>query len=632
MRTRVQDDKNQVRDSLVSSTSTSSHVLIHILAAGMVLFSSLPGIASPQQVNQSSSPLIKAQSALDANQPQAAIQILSGYLRDHPADESAHLLMAEAYAMEGRPDAAAEQYQLILKSSPANYIALAGLAELYAGTGRIEQAEPLLARAVKNSQHEPQLRIEWAQVLTRLHRFKEASSALIEVAPPTSADQRIAFFRLKAAIASGLGNSLAAASHMESALAVHPENADLQLATAAAQLQAGKPERAAKLVEPVFSRTHDPDSGLILLQAQLVMHADVRQTLQALRAISMPAEREIAFRQHLAEILISHNDFAQATDDLAREADLDPSNPDLRFNLALAQFKAGKNADALAAAQKCRELRDNADVESLLGDIQEALGDNLAAVRSYQAAVAFDPSNVNHQLELALEFIRHRNFEPAKLVLQQAEKLFPRSWRVQVALGMVEYFVGTKPAASEILLRAVDLAPQPDLVFRYLGDVELDESSAPDAPAVARICAYANAHPKAAREQFYCGALMLHADYASRDTSRLDEIDRRLTFAAQALPDEAAPHCELGRAYAWSEKWKPAQQESEACVRLNPNSAQAHYRLSQIYHQTGQVERMREEIKLYKEASQRLTEENEQHENALSTFLYTIQNGATGSK
>jgi hypothetical protein len=34
-------------------------------------------------------------------------------------------------------------------------------------------------------------------------------------------------------------------------------------------------------------------------------------------------------------------------------------------------------------------------LEDLLGDIQEARGDNLAAVRSYQAAVALAPNDEN---------------------------------------------------------------------------------------------------------------------------------------------------------------------------------------------------------------------------------------------
>jgi Flp pilus assembly protein TadD len=584
-------------------------------------------IASPQTKN--SKTLVEAQSALDGNHPQKAIEILSPLLKVHPGDDSARLLLAEALAMLGRSGHAIEQYQIILKNSPNDYIALAGLGELYVSLGEVDKAEPLLAKAVAIS-HEPELRIEWAQALARLHRFKEAKGALAEISTPPSTVQRISFFRLRAAIAEGLGDAQSAATEMEKALAAKPEDYALQLATAAASLQAGKVERATVLADAAFRRTAEVDAGLILLQAQLASNVEMRETLDALRAKQMPAEAEFSLRQHLAQILITYGKFGEAAKDLKRVAELNPTNPDLQFNLALAELKSGATKEALANAQRSRELRDNADVEALLGDIQEALGDNLGAVKSYEAAVVLAPNDENHHLALAVEFIRHRNFEPAKLVLEQAEKVFPRSWRIQVALGMVQYFVGTKAEASELMLRAVDLSPDPELTYRYLGDIELDESAAPDQPAVARICEYANAHPNAAREQLYCGALMLHSDYASRDISRVHEIVRRLTLAAGALPEEATPFCELGKVYTWLEDWKMAQQSSERCVKLNPDSAQAHYRLSQIYHHMGETERAREEIKLYKAASEKLVETNEEHESALNTFLYTIQKQATG--
>jgi tetratricopeptide (TPR) repeat protein len=586
-------------------------------------------VRSSAQATRPAGILIEAQSALDQNHPLEAIDLLTRHLQACPADDGARLLLAEALVMAGRAPAAEEQYQAILKRAPANYIALAGLGELYASTGRWQQAEPLLARAVKQNGYEPQLRVEWAQSLARLHRFQEASRSLTGVTPPAPANERISFFRLTAAVAEGLGNSAAAAADMENALSVHPEDPALRLATAVAELRAKKWNRAATLAGAVLSETQDAEAGLILLEARLAQSADAQTTLDTLRALELPAEREGPFRQRLAEILIAHGDFAEAAIDLSRTVELDPTNSDVRFDLALAQFKAGATKAALASAEKCKELRDSAELESLLGDIQETLGDNLSAVKSYQASVAMAPENENYQLALAVEFIRHRNFDPAKMVLQQSEKLFPRSWRIQVALGMVEYFVGTKPAASQVLLRAAELAPQPELAFRYLGDIELDESAAPDPPAVLRLCSFADAHPAAAREQLYCGALLLQSDYAGRDQSHSDEIIRRLTVAARALPNEAQPHCELGKAYSWIEKWEPAQYEAEACAKLNPDSAQAHYRLSQIYRHGGQTELAREEIKKYKDASQRLAEVNEQHETALNTFLYTIQNQTT---
>lgn len=596
-----------------------------VFLAGLLCLAATGVTAAPQQSGEERNPVAMAEAALDRGNPQEAINLLSAHLQSHQTDDPAHLLLAAAFLMTRQADAAEAEYRKVLRHAPNNYIALAGLGELYENLGELEKSEPMFAQGVKYNPREPRLRIEWARVLTRLRRFPEASKALARVTPPAANEQRILFFRLKAAIAEGLGNPAEAAENMESALSVQPTSSELQLAVAVANLHAQKWKRAAGLAQNLFTKTLNPNAGIILLQAQLGDRSDPAQTLRSLRSLTIPPDQELAVRQQSAEVLISHGKTADAIVDLQRAAELDPANPDTLFNLALAEFRTGNTKEALASAENCRKVRDSAEIEGLLGDIQEALGDNLAAVRSYQAALAMAPTEENHHLALALEFIRHRNFEPAKLVLEQAEKTFPRSWRVQVGLGMVEYFVGTKENASQILLRAMDLASDPELVLRYLGEVELDESAAPDPAAVERICAFAKAHPTSARAQSYCGALMFRNDFASRDNSRADDIVRRLSFAASSLKDDPTPHCELGKVYEWLEKWEPASREFEACTRLNPNSVQAHYRLSQVYRHLGETERSQEELRLYKAASQKLAEENEQHETTLNTFLYTIQ-------
>ncbi len=587
---------------------------------------------SPAQAVRAPGVLTRAQAALDQNHPEEAIGLLAKHLQAHSEDDGARLLLAEAYVMEGHAQPAEKQYDAILKHSPTNYIALSGLGELYASTGRIQQAEPLLARAVKHSQGEPQLRIEWSQALARLHRFLEASQALRGVTASTVPDERLAYFRLRAAVAEGLGNSAEAATNMESALLVRPDDPSLQITTAAAQLHAGNAERAAVLGRAAFSQTQNPDAGLLVLQAEFAAHADEHATMASLRRLPLPPEQESSFRQHLAEILVAHGEFGEAAADLTRAAELDAENPDVLFNLTLAQFRAGAAAEALASAERCKAVKDSAELESLLGDIEETLGDNLAAVKSYQSAAAIDPKNENYQLAVAVELIRHRNFQPAKLVLENAAKTFPASWRIQVGLGMIEYFTGTRTKASEILLHAADLAPQPEPALRYLADIELDETAPPDPPAIARVCAYADAHLKDAQQQLYCGALMFRRAYAEHDNARVRDIIRRLSSSAEALPKDATPRCELVKAYVWTQDWDLARENAEICARVNPNSAQAHYRLARIYQHIGETERAQKEMELYARASDRLTEENEQHENNLNTFVLTIQKAATEDK
>jgi len=304
----------------------------------------------------------------------------------------------------------------------------------------------------------------------------------------------------------------------------------------------------------------------------------------------------------------------------------------LQFNLALAQFRAGRFDDAAQSVEKCKELGDDADLEDLAGDIQEARGDSLAAVKSYQAAVLLAPDEEKYRLSLAVELIRHENFDAAKVVLKQAEASQPKSWRIELTLGMVEYFAGTDEEATKYLLRAADLAPDPQTALRYLGDIQMDRSSAPDAAAIARLCENADRQPKNGLMQYYCGGVLFRRDYGASDNSHAEEFLRRLRTAAHLLPNDASAHCQLGKADRWLERWQEALSESETCARLNPDSAEAHFRLAQIYQHMGAAEKRKKEMELYEAASLRVADENARRAATMKTFIYTLQNGAGEQK
>jgi tetratricopeptide (TPR) repeat protein len=397
------------------------------------------------------------------------------------------------------------------------------------------------------------------------------------------------------------------------------------MATAAAELQSKNWQRAATLARTVSSRTQDPAASLVLLEATLGSHGDFRSILEQLHNTTLPRTEEVAFRQRLAQVLIAHGQVSEFIEELKRAAELDPDRADLIFDLALAQFKAGQLDAALESAEKCKTLGDGADVEDLLGDIQEERGDNLGAVHSYQTAVSLAPGEEKYRISLAVELMQHQGFDAAKTVLQQAEELQPKSWRIQLALGMVEHFTGSDERAAPILVRAADLAPDPEVALRFLGGIQVDQSSAPNPAALDRICRYSDHHPKNGKMEFYCGALLFQQDYVAGVRAHLDEIVKRLRTAAGILADDPGPHCELAKVYRSMDRWQEALPQAETCARMDTNSAEAHYRLAQIYRRLGNPEKSQQEMKLYEIASQRQADENKRRDETMKAFLYTIR-------
>jgi tetratricopeptide (TPR) repeat protein len=91
--------------------------------------------------------------------------------------------------------------------------------------------------------------LEEAVTLARAKHYREAQNVLQGVKEPPGIRQRIAFHRLKAAIASGLNEGAVAAGEMRVALSLAPDDQSLLLGTALAELQAGLAQDAVRHVE-----------------------------------------------------------------------------------------------------------------------------------------------------------------------------------------------------------------------------------------------------------------------------------------------------------------------------------------------------------------------------------------------
>ena len=82
--------------------------------------------------------------------------------------------------------------------------------------------------------------LERAVTLTREKRYSESNAILQGVPEPVEIRQRIAFHRLKAANASGMGDHAAAVREISLALSLAPSDPGLLVATAMAEFQADR--------------------------------------------------------------------------------------------------------------------------------------------------------------------------------------------------------------------------------------------------------------------------------------------------------------------------------------------------------------------------------------------------------
>ncbi len=184
--------------------------------------------------------------------------------------------------------------------------------------------------------------------LTREGRYAQARKALAGAAEPIQIDQRIAFHRLKAAIASGLDEPETAVSEVRAALALAPDDPKLLLAVAVAELQAGQLDDALSHARASpESATREALIGDI--QEKRGESVEAAKAYQAAVALAPDEER---FRVALGLELIEHQRFQQAIEILQRAEAVLPKSAKIRTLCGIAQYAEGYTEDAVHSLEE----------------------------------------------------------------------------------------------------------------------------------------------------------------------------------------------------------------------------------------------------------------------------------------
>ena len=314
------------------------------------------------------------------------------------------------------------------------------------------------------------------------------------------------------------------------------------------------------------------------------------------------------------------NRHAEAATHLAHAFALAPERLDVLYNLALEQFRAGQLDGALASIAKHRGQQDNADAADLSGDIEEQQHNFLEAVHSYQSAVALAPSEERYRVSLGLELIRHQSFDAALAVFEQGANLFPASARIQIGLGLAQFFLNRFEPSAASFLKAEKLDGGSGIGVRYLGMTQVRIPQGPLPGAVAAVCTRSDANPGDAAANLWCGSMLYRQAYHAGEKAGASRSLNYLRAAQKLQPADAVANCELGRALVWTEAWSAARAPLESCVRLLPDSGEDHYRLGRVYQRLGLDQAAHREAELNRHARA----ERDRRELETTKFVYQI--------
>ena len=575
----------------------------------------LPAIAG-ENVNTSATE--RANQLAREGHPEDAVRLLRATLAAYPTDLEARLALADIYAGNDQGEKAEQEFREALRLHPGSASAELALGGFYASAGSLGPAEQVLDDALRRHPDLTAGRAQLALVLARERKYSEAKAQIRLVPPPADPNGRVRYFRLVASIHSGLGDSRAAAHAMEEALHMMPADEELQLLASVTEAEAGEWQACIRNVAPLYARHPAPNSGILLLRAQVASHGDFMPTLQSLRALSLPEDQELELKARSAEILAAADKDKEAAEEFQQALKIAGGHDEtLLYNLAVEQYRLRQFDEALGTLTSLRAQKDSAEVEDLAGDIEEQNGDLSAAVKSHQNAIALSRREERYRLSLGAELLMYRNYQAAVAVFQQAAELFPNSARIYGGLGMAYYFLEKYDDSVSAFLRADKLDGGSGRAMSYLGATQVDNPAGPIPAAVDAVCGRADSHPTESVTVAWCGALLFRKAHLAGDESAAPGAIRRLRIAVRLAPGNAVANCSLGHAFEWTEQLPEARHWLEICVRLRPDSAEDHYRLSHVYQRLGLTQAAAEQADLTKKANV----EQDQHQSIAKKFV-----------
>jgi Tfp pilus assembly protein PilF len=319
------------------------------------------------------------------------------------------------------------------------------------------------------------------------------------------------------------------------------------------------------------------------------------------------------------EFLASRGKTQEAVPYLRKAQSLRPSYAN-GYDLALAEMESGQLKEAEAELKIQLQQYPTAELHSLLGEDLEKEQLYVEAAEELQKAATMDPSEATI-LAWGAELVRHQTLEPAAQVFGKGVQLFPKSWRLQLGLGVSQYLLGHNDLAVEAFCSAIDLDPKDPRPYFFLSKVHGIPSQESEKVSE-RFERYVKNAPKDGRARLYYAMNLWDSDNEQAETSDLSKVKQLLREAVALDPKLAEAHLQLGILYAKEGNQQAALREYERSVALDPSLSTAHFRLGQALIRAGQADRGKQELATWNDLKSRQDQETEQKQKEVLQFLY----------
>lgn len=249
--------------------------------------------------------------------------------------------------------------------------------------------------------------------------------------------------------------------------------------------------------------------------------------------------------------------------------------------------------------------------------------DPVQAVREYEQATRLNPSEQNY-FDWGSNLLLHRAVEPAVEVFRKGSAAHPKSARMLSGLGAALYANGAYEEAAQRVCAASDLTPADPTPYLFLGKME---SAAPHTlPCVEqKMARFVRDQPGVALANYYYAmTLWKRQKKGSENVSIMQEVQALLEKAFSIDPRFDRAHLQLGILQFERGDLEQAVGSYKKASELNPNLAEAHYRLGVAYKRLGQDAAAEQEFQTHQRLEKTEAAAIDSQRREVKQFLFTL--------
>ena len=328
----------------------------------------------------------------------------------------------------------------------------------------------------------------------------------------------------------------------------------------------------------------------------------------------------------LGSFYLQDHRFGDAVPVLGKAFALDATNYENSYELAEAYERTGQYEKARNLARQLLARAEHAELHRLLGDIEEASNQPLAAEREYEKAVQQDASEENY-FDWAGELLVHRAIEPAIAVFTKGARLYPRSERMLAGLGAALFANAQYAVATERVCEASDLNPPDPNPYLFLGKME-QVSNEPLPCVEEKLARFAHDQPENPWANFYYALALARTKALPSKGTDTSKVEALLQNAIRVDPKFAQAYLQLGILFSQRGDFAKAVGLYEKSIAADSNLAEAHFRLAQSYRQAGDHKRAEGELQIFDRVKRSDAAQVEQHRREIRQFVVVLRNSA----